>query len=474
MKRVIQRVAVVFQKPELLSLPVERTWDCSNNAVRASPGSTEGRWRKAREVHAMAYSDSNRHVAQFYQDDAFLLDQLSVFIRSAIESGGAAVVFAKKSHRDGLKKRLQKRGCDVHAAARQGPYIALDAARALSELMVDNAPEAEQFTRRVDGAVMRMRTAATGKQPRVAVFRGIVALLVAQGKADAALRLQQFWNDLAQTHSFNLLYSFSMKGFNREADETPLLKIFAGHSSVLPDETSNSRASEGDRLRNITPLLQQKARLLEKETTERKEAQESLRQRKSELAETTRNIAEGLKPYAVGAKIRELRLKKSMGLIELGKNSGLSPSMLSKLERGKLLPTLPTLLRIAMVFRVGLGHFFDERKRQIVSIVRNQERPLSERRKSGKSAYFQMLDFKVPPDRGLNAYIADFNGEVEKATTHPGFEFLYLIRGKLCLTIGSDVHTLSVGDSIYFDSGLRHSYRRIGKQPNTAIVVTLP
>jgi transcriptional regulator with XRE-family HTH domain len=62
----------------------------------------------------------------------------------------------------------------------------------------------------------------------------------------------------------------------------------------------------------------------------------------------------GLSDYAIGAKIRALRLKKKMGLVELGRHSGLSPALLSKLERGRLFPTLPTLLRIALVFSVGL------------------------------------------------------------------------------------------------------------------------
>lgn len=76
-----------------------------------------------------------------------------------------------------------------------------------------------------------------------------------------------------------------------------------------------------------------------------------------------KTIVEGLKPYALGEKLRALRLKKSMGLVELGKHTGLSPAMLSKLECGKLFPTLPTLLRIAMAFGVGLDYFFtDERK----------------------------------------------------------------------------------------------------------------
>ena len=66
----------------------------------------------------------------------------------------------------------------------------------------------------------------------------------------------------------------------------------------------------------------------------------------------TDTISQGLERYSIGEKLRTLRLRKSMGLVELGKHTGLSAALLSKLERGKLFPTLPTLLRIAMVFGV--------------------------------------------------------------------------------------------------------------------------
>ena len=73
------------------------------------------------------------------------------------------------------------------------------------------------------------------------------------------------------------------------------------------------------------------------------------------LSET---LAKGLGDYAIGDKLRALRLKKKMGLVELGRHTGLSAAMLSKVERGKLFPTLPTLYRIALVFSVGLEYFF--------------------------------------------------------------------------------------------------------------------
>lgn len=188
-------------------------------------------------------------------------------------------------------------------------------------------------------------------------------------------------------------------------------------------------------------------------------------------------IIDGLKPYGLGEKLRALRLRKSMGLVELGKHTGLSPAMISKLERGKLFPTLPTLLRIALVFGVGLDYFFtDERKRHVVAIVRRDERlRFPEIPGDAHSAYnFESLDFKAN-ERKLNAYYAEFTdvpGDKARMHQHPGVEFLFLISGDLEITIGSEPHTLSSGDAIYFDAAVRHSYRKTSDASCLGVVVT--
>ena len=190
-----------------------------------------------------------------------------------------------------------------------------------------------------------------------------------------------------------------------------------------------------------------------------------------------KTITERLKPYGLGEKLRGLRLKKSMGLVQLGEHSGLSPAMLSKLENGRLVPTIPTLLRIAMVFSVGLEYFFtDERKRHVVAISRKQDRiRFPERPGTSEVSYwFESLDF-LANDRKLNAFLAEFQpvaADKQGLHHHAGVEFLYMIRGKLDLVIGSDTHTLDTGDAIYFDSSVRHGYRRAGTQISTAIIVT--
>jgi transcriptional regulator with XRE-family HTH domain len=86
-------------------------------------------------------------------------------------------------------------------------------------------------------------------------------------------------------------------------------------------------------------------------------------------------LQEGLSEYGIGDKIRTLRLKKKMGLVELGTHTGLSPALLSKIERGLMFPTLPTLLRVALVFSVGLDFFFaGSRDKPLVAIVRKKDR----------------------------------------------------------------------------------------------------
>jgi len=194
------------------------------------------------------------------------------------------------------------------------------------------------------------------------------------------------------------------------------------------------------------------------------------------LSET---LAKGLGDYAIGDKLRALRLKKSMGLVELGRHTGLSAAMLSKVERGKLFPTLPTLLRIALVFSVGLEYFFsDDQKRHVLAIVRRAQRKRFPERPDGRdiSFYFESLDFAAV-ERKLNAYYAEFQPlQPGKARLHhhAGAAFLSILRGKLELHIGTEDHVLESGDSIYFDSSLPHSYRRISQKSCSAIVVTVP
>jgi transcriptional regulator with XRE-family HTH domain len=190
-------------------------------------------------------------------------------------------------------------------------------------------------------------------------------------------------------------------------------------------------------------------------------------------------VSQGLGRYSIGEKLRTLRLRKSLGLVELSKHTGLSAPFLSKLERGKLFPTLPTLLRIALVYGVGLEYFFsDERRRRAVSVVRKSERVRFPEKPGLQdvSYYFECLEYRAT-ERKLSAYVAEFEEiPVEKLRPHQhaGVELLYVIKGSLVLRIGSEEFQLDAEDAIYFDAAVRHSYRRRGSKASSGVIITVP
>jgi transcriptional regulator with XRE-family HTH domain len=179
----------------------------------------------------------------------------------------------------------------------------------------------------------------------------------------------------------------------------------------------------------------------------------------------------------IGERIKRLRLKKSMGLVELGRHTGLSASFLSQLETGRVVPTLRNLARVAMVFSKDLSYFFENEPHTLFRIHRKKERVrLPQTGVDDPTYYFESLGFMVP-DRQLDPYFAEFvplkkNMDV-RPHVHPGYEFLYILDGELEIRHAEKVHVLTPGDGVYFDASTPHSYHCAGKTPAQAIIVTM-
>jgi len=125
-----------------------------------------------------------------------------------------------------------------------------------------------------------------------------------------------------------------------------------------------------------------------------------------------------------------------------------------------------------------LDYFFsDPRKRHVVAIVRREERKVfpSDPKLADVPWHFESLDFRVN-ERKLSGYLAHFHPLPPEKTVphyHPGVELLYLIDGTLEMTIGVETFQLSAGDSIYFDSMQKHTYRSLVEGRCTGMVVTM-
>src|SRR3954453_13770352 len=188
-------------------------------------------------------------------------------------------------------------------------------------------------------------------------------------------------------------------------------------------------------------------------------------------------LTAGLKRYEIGSKIRTLRVKKKLGLVQLGEHTGLSPALLSKIERGNLFPTLPTLLRIAMVFGVGLEHFFVESEdRPLVVVNRKKDRLRlpNQPRAEVPSYFFESLDFAIT-DRKLDIFHAEFPRSAKPSDPHEhaGAEFIYVLAGRLVVNVdGKDV-VLDEGDAVHFDSNAAHSYRLDDPQEASSAIVVI-
>ena len=211
------------------------------------------------------------HFVQFYETDAFLVDAVGEFIGTALRAGEAGVVVATPAHREGLEARLQAAGLDVAAARAGGRYVALDAAETLARFMVDGAPDPGRFREVVGGIIAR---AAEGRR-HVRIFGEMVALLAVEGNHTAALRLEELWNDLQQTHAFSLFCAYPMAHLGGEARAELLGNVCAAHTRVIPTESYTALPTADERRRAIA-VLQQKAQWLEDEVADRQRAEERL------------------------------------------------------------------------------------------------------------------------------------------------------------------------------------------------------
>lgn len=193
------------------------------------------------------------------------------------------------------------------------------------------------------------------------------------------------------------------------------------------------------------------------------------------LAESAENA---IQQKSIGERIKYLRQRKGMGLVELGRHTGLSASFLSQLETGRVVPTLRNLARIALVFSRDLNFFFEPEREDLFRIIRSNERARLPQTGAAVPGYFFESLGTVPNETQVAPYIAEFlpssDTRPQSAHQHTGAEFLYVLTGQLRVTHGDRVETFGVGDALYFHSGTTHSYQRVGDEPCRALILTMP
>jgi MEDS: MEthanogen/methylotroph, DcmR Sensory domain len=173
-----------------------------------------------------------RHEVQFYSDDAVFLDSFAHFIAAALKSGRGAIAVITESHRGGLVSRLKAQGLDVDAATQQGTFIQLDVAETLSTFMVNGMPDTPRFFEVAGGLIEAAAKAARQEHYGVVVCGECSPTLWAESKADAAIRVEQLFNQLGKAFGMGILCGYPLSSFHGEDDEHVFQSICAEHSAV--------------------------------------------------------------------------------------------------------------------------------------------------------------------------------------------------------------------------------------------------
>jgi len=180
----------------------------------------------------------------------------------------------------------------------------------------------------------------------------------------------------------------------------------------------------------------------------------------------------------LGEKIKRLRLRKSMGLVELGEKTGLSASFLSQLETGRVVPTIRNLARIALVFSKDISYFFQADREALFRVSRKKDRVRLPQGAGTTPTYIAESFGILIPDNVMKPCIAELlpasrtNGF--SPSVFQGFEIVVALLGPLSIKFGDRTEILENGDSVYMDAATSRIYAAAGERGAKAMVISLP
>ena len=192
----------------------------------------EFRTKSALAPHHQNTEIAHRHEVRFYSDDDGVLSSFTQFIAAALNAGNSVIVVATESHLHSLLLRLHAHGLDIGAAIEQGRYIPLDVAETLSTFMVNDLPDPGKFLKITGDLIAQAAKAAKVEPARVAACGECAPLLWAQGNADAAIRLEHLWDEIARSHGLDILCAYPLGSFQGGIGSRVFERICAEHSVV--------------------------------------------------------------------------------------------------------------------------------------------------------------------------------------------------------------------------------------------------
>jgi hypothetical protein len=176
---------------------------------------------------AMEQPAAHDHRVQLYQDPALLAQAVREYIGNALRRGEAGVIVATREHRALFVQGLED-------FVESGQLSVYDAEETLARIMVDDRLDWRSFQHAMGGLIAEVRL----QYPGVCAYGEMVDVLWQRGNLEAALRLEEFWNELARLQTFSLFCAYRMDPLDRTAYGGPLEGVCRAHSHLIPTHDS--------------------------------------------------------------------------------------------------------------------------------------------------------------------------------------------------------------------------------------------
>lgn len=175
----------------------------------------------------------------------------------------------------------------------------------------------------------------------------------------------------------------------------------------------------------------------------------------------------------LGRRVKLERLSKGMTLKQVADASGMSPTHISEIERGRTSPTVGALLRIARALEKPATYFVEEEQLPTVSVVKLHERKHHEVTEGGtKVAGLDFLTTGIPAGRLRVVELTELSGSPVPGPPHEGEEIVLVTAGAVRVVVGEETYDLTEGDCIQFRSTLPHRFVKLGVQEPRLLWIT--
>ncbi len=171
-------------------------------------------------------------------------------------------------------------------------------------------------------------------------------------------------------------------------------------------------------------------------------------------------------PVPVGKTIKKARMSKKFSLDHVANETGFSIEYLKEVESGKAIPPVGALLQIARALEIDSGSLLKEPESKLQSRIK------AHTKRTDNYAYTTLTP--GAENKHLKAFRVNIEAQQDHKGVdyhHEGEEFVYVLSGKIEVVVGEHINTLEQGESLHFNSGIRHKLRSVSDEKAELIVV---